>query len=121
MPPAGTDGYLAPEAADGAPADPRHDLFAAGVTAVELLSGRLPRHDRDIPRGPLRALLRGLTDLDPPARPATAELARARLRAVGVPSGAPWRSRPRPPEVPDRMPPLGLVQRLAVQGVRAAQ
>jgi eukaryotic-like serine/threonine-protein kinase len=119
--PAGTDGYLAPEAAAGAPADPRHDLYAAGVTTVELISGRLPRQDRDVPRGPLRALLRDLTGLDPPARPATADRARDRLRVIGVPDGAPWRSRPRPPDVPDRMRPLSLVERLTVQGVRAAQ
>jgi len=121
VPPAGTDGYLAPEAAAGGPADPRHDLYAAGITGVELLSGRVPRHDGDVPRGPLRALLRGLTDPDPPARPATAEQARDRLHAIGVPSGAPWRGRPRPPNVPDRLRPLSLVRRWAVQGVRAAQ
>jgi serine/threonine-protein kinase len=121
VPPAGTDSYLAPEAAAGAPAGPRHDLYAAGITAVELLSGRVPRHDRDVPRGPLRALLRGLTDPDPPARPATAEQARDRLHTVGVPSGTPWRARPRPPDVPDRVRPLSLAQRWAVQGVRAAQ
>jgi eukaryotic-like serine/threonine-protein kinase len=121
VPPAGTDGYLAPEAASGAPADPRHDLYAAGITAVELLTGRVPRDDRDVPRGPLRALLRGLTDPDPPSRPATAELARARLHALGVPKGTPWRARPHPPDVPDRMRRLSILQRWAVQGVSAAQ
>jgi eukaryotic-like serine/threonine-protein kinase len=121
VPPAGTDGYLAPESAAGAPADPRHDLHAAGITTVELLSGRIPRDERDVPRGPLRALLRDLTGPDPPARPVTADVARDRLRGIGVPCGTPWRSRPRPPMVPDRMRGLTLPQRLAIQGVRAAQ
>jgi len=114
LPPAGTDGYLAPDDTAGAPADPRHDLYAAGVTTAELLSGRIPRHDRDIPRGPLRDLVRDLTGPDPVQRPDSAEEARARLRRIGVPGGTPWRSRPHPPEVPDRMRPLSLVQRLAI-------
>jgi eukaryotic-like serine/threonine-protein kinase len=127
MPPetsAGTPGYVAPEARPGAPPDPRHDLYAAGVTAVELLTGRVPRHPGDLPRGPLRALLRDLTDPDPPGRPATADEARARLLAVGVLRGEPWRSGPRPPDVLPRLPPLPLVTRLrlhGLQGLRAAQ
>lgn len=121
---AGTAGYVAPEARPDAAPDPRHDLYAAGVTAVELLTGRVPRHPDDLPRGPLRALLRDLTDPDPPRRPAGADEARARLLALGVPSGEPWRNGLRPPDVASRLPPLPLLTRLrlpGLQGLRAAQ
>lgn len=37
--PAGTLGYLAPEVADGAPADPRADLFSLGCVLYEILAG----------------------------------------------------------------------------------
>ena len=50
----GTDGYLAPEQVAGAPPDPRQDLYAAGVVAAQLLSGRPPRPGvhPDVPGGP---------------------------------------------------------------------
>lgn len=118
---AGTDGYLAPEAAPGPPARRGHDLYAAGATAAELLTGRVPRSDRDVPRGPLGALLRRLVAIDPEERPATAEQARTELRAVGVPEGAPWQRCPRPPDVADRMRRLTPLERWRVQGTRAAQ
>ena len=38
----GTDGYLAPEQVAGAAPDPRQDLYAAGVVATQLLTGRPP-------------------------------------------------------------------------------
>jgi serine/threonine protein kinase len=98
----GTDGYLAPELVAGAPPDPRQDLYAAGVTTAELLTGRRPRGPDDLPRGRLRDLLAMLIAPDPAQRPPTASVARALLLGAGVPSGAPWRLRPHPPDVPDR-------------------
>src|SRR3954451_13400340 len=97
---AATDGYLAPEAFRGAAADPRPDLYAAGVTAGELLTGRPPSSGPG--RGPLRPLLAALTDPDPDDRPPDATSARSVLRGLGVPDGAPWQRRPHPPVVPDR-------------------
>jgi serine/threonine-protein kinase len=103
--PVGTDGYLAPEQADGAAPDPRQDLYAAGVVALELLTGRGPRQEPRLAPGPgrLRPLLDALTDPDPDRRPPTAAAALDRLRRIGVPPGAPWRAHPRPPHVPDRL------------------
>lgn len=96
-----TDGYLAPEAVRGARPEPRQDLFAAGATAAELLTGRPP--PGTAPRGPLHGLLAALIHTDPERRPPHAADARARLHAIGVPEGAPWQRRPHPPEVPDRI------------------
>jgi serine/threonine-protein kinase len=100
--PAGTDGYLAPEHASGAAPEPRQDLFAAGMAAAELLTGRLPCSPEDLPRGPLRPVLTGLIASDPSVRPPSAAAALALLRRSGVPRGTPWTTRPHPPEVPDR-------------------
>jgi len=38
----GTPGYIAPEYAEGAPADPRGDLYALGVVLYESLTGAMP-------------------------------------------------------------------------------
>ena len=101
---AGTDGYLAPEQASGAAPDLRQDLFAAGMTAAELLTGRLPASPDDLPRGPLRPVLATLVAPEADDRPVSAPAALRLLQQAGVPSGAPWRRRPHPPDVPDRHP-----------------
>ncbi|WP_151083904.1 serine/threonine-protein kinase [Nocardioides cynanchi] len=101
---AGTDGYLAPDQAAGAPPDLRQDLFAAGMTAAELLTGRLPAAADDLPPGPLRPVLRALVAAAPDQRPPSAAAALDLLRRTGVPEGAPWLRRPHPPDVPDRHP-----------------
>jgi eukaryotic-like serine/threonine-protein kinase len=100
--PAGTDGYLAPEQAAGAAPRARQDLFAAGMTAAELLTGRLPPSPEAVPRGRLRPLLTALVASDPSGRPPSAAAALALLRRYGVPAGSPWLRRPHPPDVPDR-------------------
>jgi eukaryotic-like serine/threonine-protein kinase len=100
----GTDGYAAPEQAAGAPPEPRQDLFAAGTTAAELLTGRLPAAPDDLPRGRLRPLLRSLVAARPEARPASAAAALSLLREYGVPPGSPWLRRPHPPDVPELYP-----------------
>jgi serine/threonine-protein kinase len=99
---AASAGYLAPEAESGAALQPRHDLFAAGVAAAELLSGRPPRHRDELPHGPLGRLLDDLLTDGFLGRPLDAETARKRLRIIGVPHDAPWQRRWDAPDVPDR-------------------
>jgi serine/threonine-protein kinase len=97
----GTPGYVAPEARAEAPADPRADLYAAGVTAAELLSGRVPRSACELGRSPLRPVLAALVRTDPGDRPGSAGEALDLLRSYGVPRGTPWAERPHPPDVAD--------------------
>ena len=103
----GTDGYMSPEQAAGGGPDPRQDLYAAGVLAAQLLTGRTPRPGATpvLPDGRLRPLLEALTAPEPGLRPPTAAAALERLRRTGVPVGEPWRADPRPPHVPDRLGP----------------
>jgi serine/threonine-protein kinase len=97
----GTGGYMAPEVPGGASPDPRQDLYAVGVLARRLLTGLPPGSADGAADGDLDALLDHLTDPDPGARPATAADALDALRALGVPSDAPWQREPDPPDVVD--------------------
>ncbi len=89
----GTEGYLPPEHVAGAPPDPRQDLYAAGVVAEQLLTGREPSGrgpTRPAPSSRLRPLLAALTADDPDHRPSSAGEALVWLRRLGVPAGVPW-------------------------------
>ncbi len=89
----GTPGYLAPEQARGEPTDARADLFSLGVTAYQMLTGRMPfpgetaaamlmalahanpapvhDHRPDCPPA-LATLVHAILSNDPAGRPATA-------------------------------------------------
>lgn len=102
----GTHGYMAPEQLEGAPPDPRQDLYAAGVVAVQLLTGVGPSRQpmtSAAPPGRLKALLDAMTSHDPGRRPPSATAALDYLRRLGVPPGTPWQDEPEPPEVFDQL------------------
>ncbi len=94
----GTDGYMAPEQARGAPPEPAQDLYAVGRVALELLTGLPPARQGEIPSHPLRPLVERLLTPDPAERLATADAALRLLRRLDV---AP---EPGPP-IPDRLGP----------------
>lgn len=107
----GTPGYQAPEAARGADPDPRQDLYAVGVVALELLTGARPpsagvqRVDTGgIRQSSLAALVDRLLDPDPTRRPGSAEEALAALRATS-PTASDRRGG-EDIEVFDQLPPL---------------
>jgi serine/threonine-protein kinase len=88
----GTEGYLAPESRfAGWEPDPRADLYAVGMCAVEMLTGdrpgtgtvTAPALPDGLPAG-LGDVVRRLTEFDPARRPATAAGARAALTATGL-------------------------------------
>jgi serine/threonine-protein kinase len=112
---AGTPEYLAPEAAAGGDADPRADLYSAGVVLYELLAGRRPfeyasaddlvrAHARlapptlaslglgaELPPA-LDRLVQACLEKDPACRPQTArELAERYERALGQRLAVPHR------------------------------
>jgi serine/threonine protein kinase len=97
----GTDGYMAPEQARGAPPEPTQDLYAVGRVALELVTGLPPARQGEIPSHPLRPLVERLLVTDPEQRIATADAALRLLRRLPVPP-------PVGPPVPDRLgPPPG--------------
>ncbi len=102
----GTPAYLAPEAAAGADPDPRQDLFAAGLVALELITGGKPSALRpELPaavrESPLGELLAALLTTDPARRIGSAEQARADLAKINWPGASGTEI-----EVFDHLPPL---------------
>jgi serine/threonine protein kinase len=91
----GTDGYMAPEQARGAPPEPTQDLYAVGRVALELVTGLPPARQGDIPSHPLRPLVERLLVSDPEQRIATVDAALRLLRRLPVPppDGPPVRDR----------------------------
>lgn len=81
----GTPGYLAPEVLAGAAPSPRQDLYAAGVTAWQLLTGAEPPERGSLPTRPSDAtdpiwdVVTDLTRADPTDRPESAAEALAAL------------------------------------------
>ena len=63
----GTDGYMAPEQARGAPPEPTQDLYAVGRVALELITGEPPARQGVVPSHPLRPLVERLLVARPPA------------------------------------------------------
>ncbi len=97
----GTPGYLAPEAREGAPPDPRMDVFSAGVLLCVLLTGELPDAELSGIPSSLRAVVRRATATDPRARFAGAFDMRCALPAqasIAPSSGSQGRERLAPEE-----------------------
>jgi eukaryotic-like serine/threonine-protein kinase len=71
---AGTLGYIAPEIIAGSPFTSQADIYSLGVTALELLTGKL--RSPSLPREQYRLafLIRGMTSTDPKARPAITKI-----------------------------------------------
>jgi serine/threonine-protein kinase len=92
----GTDGYMAPEQARGAPPHPAQDLYAVGRVGLQLVTGLPPAAQAEVPSHPLRPLLERLLVTDPGQRLDDAAAALRLLRRLDVPA------EPGPP-VPDRL------------------
>ncbi|WAL64958.1 protein kinase [Amycolatopsis cynarae] len=79
----GTPGYMAPEHALGAGPDVRQDIYATGVVAVRLLTGRLPAAGMpDTLPDAIRAVIRVLSAESASDRPDSAAAARRDWRAA---------------------------------------
>ena len=89
----GTPMYVAPELFEGKPVSRRADIFSLGVVIYQVVAGDLGRAlasgwERDIPEGPLRALIAACVDREPSRRPGSAGDVARRLLAL-VPNGPP--------------------------------
>lgn len=103
----GTDGYMAPEQAQGAAPDPCQDLYAVGRVGLQLVTGLPPSRQASVSDDPLRPLLVRLLATDPEQRLASATAALEVLTRLQIP--------PEPgPPVPDRLGPTPRPPRTAV-------
>ena len=87
----GTAAYLAPEQAAGEQAGPAADLYALGVVAYQLLSGRLPYEAQSLTELALkqqREIPRGWTTSTPTSRPSSPRPSTAHSRSTRA-SGRP--------------------------------
>ncbi len=77
----GTPRYMAPEALDGAPADPRMDVYSLGVLLYQMVMGTLPAGVFPPAPAPFDAVIRRAMDVDPARRFKDAGELRAALSA----------------------------------------
>lgn len=104
----GTLGYLPPEVFDGASPAPSRDLYAAGIVAVQMLTGAEgpAPPGPDVPSDGLGELVRALCDPEPGERP-DVRTARAMLDRLDLPLEPPARTEDgEPVEVFDQLGPL---------------
>ena len=90
----GTGGYMPPEQVAGAPPDPRQDLYAAGVVATQLLTGRPP--GGPAPDTPLGLLLASFTAPRPRAASGHGGHGARPAACAGRPCGGALAGGPRP-------------------------
>lgn len=112
----GTPGYLAPEVLAGADPDPRQDLYAAGMTAIEMVTGSRPPAEvvptdvlaTQVAPGPLTNFIAQLVQHQPIDRLSSAPHARQVLAATGLvtPAGAAPPDEGRGIEIFDQVPAL---------------
>jgi eukaryotic-like serine/threonine-protein kinase len=105
---AGTPQYMAPELLQGAPPDPRQDVFAMGALLYEILAGHPPAGDFVRLPQPFDRIARKALAPDPSRRYANASDMRADLLGATVPDRAEL-----PPDERQWLRAVALVQTLA--------
>ena len=132
----GTPEYMAPEQARGQPVGPMTDLYALGVVAFEMVTGRLPftgtspvdllmkhvdarppRPSEFVPELPaaLDTFILQMLTKDPEARPGSAEQLRRQLQRLRDTLAHPTHARPTTPEPARRVTPRALAPAEPVQ------